>query len=89
MKISPKNIVRGVSAGELILKFVGTNRGPLQVGMFPKTIKEISSEIMEENKARVPVIRPEKCCDTDEGKVVGDGTWKRDSESCRIGVGNC
>ncbi len=45
---------------------------------------------MGENKARIPMIWPNHCCDIDEGKVVGNGTWRKDSEveliTARLGI---
>ncbi len=58
--------------------------------MLPQEIENLYSEILGENKARVPMIWSQQCCVSDEGKEAG----KHDLESystqlCKAGVGNC
>ncbi len=60
-----------------IIDPVGTSTKFLQVQMLPQDIESLYSEILGEYKARVPMIWPQQCCDSDEGKKAG----KQDLES--------
>ncbi len=53
------------------LETVGISTLPLKVEILPQDTEDICSEILGENKARVRMIWPQQCCDSNEGQEAG------------------